>query len=74
MSSFIIYNAYIMNENGVTDLLSIGDKVNTMGPDPPLSAIIGGLNTHSPFESDASMTHSQLNNSKTFLVMKLTWN
>jgi len=63
-----------MNENGITDLLSIGNKVNTIGPDPLSLAIIGSLNAHGPFEGDASMTHSQLNNSKTFLVMKLTWN
>jgi len=74
LSSFIMYNVHIVNENVVTDLLNIGNKVNVMGTDPLLLAIIGGLNTHSLFEDNISMTRSQLNNSKTFLVMKLIWN
>jgi len=44
LSSFIIYNAYIVDGNIVTDLLSIGGKVNAMGPDPSLPAIVDGLN------------------------------
>ena len=74
LSSFIMYNVHIVNENVVTDLLSIGDKVNVMDTDPLLLAIIGGLSAHSLFEDNISMTRSQLNNSKTFLVMKLIWN
>jgi len=66
-----MYNTHIVNENIITDLLSIGDKVNVMGTDPLSLAIIGGLNAHGLFEGDISMTCSQLNNSKTFLVMKL---
>ena len=55
LSSFITYNAHIVDGNVVTDLLSIGGKVNATGPDPPSPAIVGGLNAHGPFEGDASM-------------------
>jgi len=56
VASFITYNAHIVDGNVVTDLLSIGGKTNATGPDPPSPAIVGGLNTHGPFEGDASMT------------------
>lgn len=50
------YGAHLVDGNLVTNQLSIGRKTFRTGPDPPLPATVGGLNTHGPFEGDASMT------------------
>jgi hypothetical protein len=47
---FVTYAAHLVDGNIVTDLLSIGGKTSKTGPDPPLPAIVGGLNTHAVFE------------------------
>ncbi|KAF9445689.1 aromatic peroxygenase precursor [Macrolepiota fuliginosa MF-IS2] len=53
---FVVYAAHLVDGNVITDLLSIGSKTSETGPPPPAPAIAGGLNTHSVFEGDASMT------------------
>ncbi|TEB20564.1 Cloroperoxidase [Coprinellus micaceus] len=53
---FATYAAHLVDGNLVTDLLSIGGKTRRTGVDPPPPAIVGGLNTHSVFEGDSSMT------------------
>ncbi|KAF6745164.1 aromatic peroxygenase precursor [Ephemerocybe angulata] len=55
---FATYSAHLVDGNLVTDLLSIGGKTAKTGPDTGAPAIIGGLNTHSVFEGDASMTRA----------------
>lgn len=50
------YGAHLVDGNLITNQLSIGRKTFRTGPDPPLPATAGGLNTHGPFEGDASMT------------------
>ncbi|PPQ65825.1 hypothetical protein CVT24_012052 [Panaeolus cyanescens] len=52
----VTYAAHLVDGNVVTNLLSIGGKSPKTGPDPPPPAIVGGLNTHSVFEGDASLT------------------
>ncbi|TEB37033.1 aromatic peroxygenase precursor [Coprinellus micaceus] len=53
---FAAYSAHLVDGNLVTDLLSIGGKTSKTGEDPPPPAIVGGLNTHTVFEGDASLT------------------
>ncbi len=50
------YGAHLVYGNPITDKLSIGRKTSWTGPDPPAPAVVGGLNTHGPFEGDASLT------------------
>lgn len=59
LSKFTCYAAFIVNGNLVTDLVSIGEKSEKTGPDPPGPATVAGLNTHNVFEGDSSMTRSQ---------------
>ncbi|KAJ3519596.1 heme-thiolate peroxidase [Coprinellus aureogranulatus] len=56
LAVFTTYAAHLVDGNLVTDLLSIGGKTPKTGKDAPPPAIIGGLNTHSVFEGDSSMT------------------
>ena len=50
LARFTTYAAMLVDGNVVTDLLSIGGKTKSTGPDPPSPAIVGGLNTHAVFE------------------------
>ncbi len=50
------YAAHLVDGNLITDKLSIGRKTFWTGPDPPAPATVGGLNTHGPFEGEASLT------------------
>jgi hypothetical protein len=54
LAIFVTYLNHLMNGNLVTDLLSIGDKTNKTGPDPPAPAHAGGLNVHGTFEGKYS--------------------
>ncbi|KAF8991583.1 Chloroperoxidase [Cyathus striatus] len=56
LAVFVTYAAMLVDGNQITNLLSIGGKTPSTGPDPPQPAIVGGLNTHAVFEGDASMT------------------
>ncbi|KAF8986454.1 Chloroperoxidase [Cyathus striatus] len=56
LAVFVTYAAMLVDGNVITDLLSIGGKTPSTGPDPPKPAIVGGLDTHAVFEGDASMT------------------
>ena len=47
---FVTWGAFLVDGNLLTNLLSIGQKSNETGPDPPSPAIVGGLNTHAVFE------------------------
>ncbi|KXN91485.1 Aromatic peroxygenase [Leucoagaricus sp. SymC.cos] len=52
----IAYGGLLVDGNVVTNLLSIGGKTSKTGADPPAPATVGGLDTHGPFEGDASIT------------------
>ncbi|KXN82381.1 Aromatic peroxygenase [Leucoagaricus sp. SymC.cos] len=52
----LAYGGLLLDGNVVTNLLSIGWKTSKTGTDPPAPATAGGLNTHGPFEGDASIT------------------
>ncbi|KAF5352359.1 hypothetical protein D9756_005988 [Leucocoprinus leucothites] len=55
-AQIVAYGGLIVDGNVVTNLLSIGGKSTLTGEDPPAPATAGGLNTHGPFEGDASIT------------------
>ncbi|KAL0566849.1 Aromatic peroxygenase [Marasmius crinis-equi] len=57
-AKFVTYAAFLVDGNPITNLMSIGGKSGLTGEDPPQPAIVGGLNTHSVFEGDASMTRA----------------
>lgn len=50
LARFVTYAAFLVDGNVITNLLSIGGKTSSTGPDPPAPAIVGGLNTHAVFE------------------------
>lgn len=56
LAVFVTYAAFLVDGNLITNLLSIGGKTNETGADPPVPAIVGGLDTHAVFEGDASTT------------------
>jgi hypothetical protein len=56
----LAYSGLLVDGNVVTNLLSIGGKTDSTGPNPPTPATVGGLDTHGPFEGDASMTRGML--------------
>ncbi|KAF8899578.1 heme-thiolate peroxidase [Gymnopilus junonius] len=58
LARFIVYAAFLVDGNVVTNLLSIGQKTSATGQAPPAPAIVGGLNTHAVFEGDTSMTRA----------------
>ncbi|KAF5327645.1 hypothetical protein D9619_004131 [Psilocybe cf. subviscida] len=59
LAVFVTYAAHlVVDGNLITDLLSIGGKTPSTGPDPPSPAIVGGLNTHAVFEGDVSTTRA----------------
>jgi len=58
LSIFVTYSTMLVDGNMLTNLLSIGDKTRLTGPDPPLPATAGGLDTHNVFEGDTSMTRA----------------
>ncbi|KAF8989696.1 hypothetical protein BDQ17DRAFT_1547523 [Cyathus striatus] len=58
LAIFFTYMGMIVDGNQVTNLMSIGGKTPATGPDPPKPAVVGGLNTHSVFEGDTSMTRN----------------
>lgn len=47
---FITWGAFLVDGNLLTNLMSLGPKSDSTGPDPPSPAIVGGLNTHGVFE------------------------
>ena len=47
---FVTYAAFLVDGNPLTNLMSIGGKTPSTGPDPPPPAIVGGLDTHAVFE------------------------
>lgn len=47
---FVIWVAFLVDGNLLTNQMSLGPKSNGTGPDPPSPAIVGGLNTHGVFE------------------------
>ena len=47
---FVTWGAFLVDGNLLTNLMSIGQKSSSTGPDPPFPAIVGGLNTHGVFE------------------------
>ncbi|KIJ48606.1 hypothetical protein M422DRAFT_247457 [Sphaerobolus stellatus SS14] len=53
---FLVYQAFLMNGNPITNLISIGLKSPLTGPSPPKPAQVGGLTQHGTFEGDTSMT------------------
>ncbi|KIJ50375.1 hypothetical protein M422DRAFT_245641 [Sphaerobolus stellatus SS14] len=53
---FLVYQAFLMNGNPLTNLMSIGMKTPETGPDLPKPALVGGLSQHGTFEGDTSMT------------------
>ncbi|KIJ40035.1 hypothetical protein M422DRAFT_174222 [Sphaerobolus stellatus SS14] len=55
-AKFLAYQAFLMNGNPFTNLMSIGMKTPETGEDPPLPAQVGGLSQHGTFEGDTSMT------------------
>ncbi|KIJ40025.1 hypothetical protein M422DRAFT_32437 [Sphaerobolus stellatus SS14] len=55
-AKFLAYQAFLMNGNPLTNLMSIGMKTPGTGPDPPKPALVGGLSQHGTFEGDTSMT------------------
>jgi hypothetical protein len=50
LAIFTVFQAFLVNGNPLTNLMSIGDKSPLTGPDPPAPAIVGGLDTHGTFE------------------------
>ncbi|KIJ22802.1 hypothetical protein M422DRAFT_39919 [Sphaerobolus stellatus SS14] len=55
-AKFLCYQAFLMNGNPLTNLMSIGMKTPLTGQDPPKPALVGGLSQHGTFEGDTSMT------------------
>ncbi|KIJ50399.1 hypothetical protein M422DRAFT_245664 [Sphaerobolus stellatus SS14] len=53
---FLVYQAFLMNGNRLTNLVSIGIKTPETGLDPPKPALVGGLSQSGTFEGDTSMT------------------
>ncbi|KIJ24167.1 hypothetical protein M422DRAFT_143799, partial [Sphaerobolus stellatus SS14] len=49
-AKFLVYQAFLMNGNPLTNLMSIGMKTPETGPDPPKPAQVGGLSQHGTFE------------------------
>ncbi|KAF9453302.1 Cloroperoxidase [Macrolepiota fuliginosa MF-IS2] len=58
LAKFVTYAAHLVDGNLITDQLSIGSKTSKTGPNPPAPAIVGGLDTHSVLEGDASLTRA----------------
>lgn len=50
LAVFVAWGAFLVDGNHLTNLMSIGEKSNGTGTDPPPPAIVGGLNTHKVFE------------------------
>ncbi|KIJ38005.1 hypothetical protein M422DRAFT_83380, partial [Sphaerobolus stellatus SS14] len=55
-AKFLAYQAFLLNGNPLTNLMSIGMKTPLTGPDPPKPALVGGLSQHGTFEGDTSMS------------------
>ncbi|KIJ37985.1 hypothetical protein M422DRAFT_259371 [Sphaerobolus stellatus SS14] len=55
-AKFLVYQAFLMNSNPLTNLMSIGMKTPLTGQDPPKPALVGGLSQHGTFEGDTSMS------------------
>ncbi|KIJ46287.1 hypothetical protein M422DRAFT_250338 [Sphaerobolus stellatus SS14] len=49
-AKFLCYQAFLMNGNPLTNLMSIGMKTHLTGPDLPKPALVGGLSQHGTFE------------------------
>jgi hypothetical protein len=56
LAVLVTWGAFLVDGNQLTNLLSIGHKSPSTGPNPPPPATVGGLNTHAVFEGDASTT------------------
>jgi len=50
LAVLVTWGAFLVDGNQLTNLMSIGHKSPSTGPDPPPPAIVGGLNTHAVFE------------------------
>ena len=50
LAVLVTWGAFLVDGNQLTNLMSIGQKSNSTGTDPPPPAIVGGLNTHKVFE------------------------
>jgi unspecific peroxygenase len=50
LAIFLTYAAFLVDGNPITNLMSIGGKTHSTGPNPPAPAIVGGLDTHAVFE------------------------
>jgi unspecific peroxygenase len=49
LAVFVTWGAFLVDG---THLMNIGEKSTATGTDPPVPAIVGGLNTHSVFEGE----------------------
>ncbi|KAH6905638.1 Chloroperoxidase [Coprinopsis sp. MPI-PUGE-AT-0042] len=70
---FVTYAAFIVDGNPITNLMSIGGKTIRTGIDPPKPAIVGGLNTHSVFEGDTSMTRGDFHHGDNHSLNMTLW-
>ncbi|KIJ42091.1 hypothetical protein M422DRAFT_171551 [Sphaerobolus stellatus SS14] len=55
-AKFLVYQAFLMNGNPLTNLMSIGMHTPLTGQNPPKPALVGGLSQHGTFEGDTSMS------------------
>jgi hypothetical protein len=50
LAILVTWATFLVDGNHLTNLMSIGEKSDATGPDPPSPATVGGLNTHKVFE------------------------
>ncbi|KIJ30608.1 hypothetical protein M422DRAFT_143608, partial [Sphaerobolus stellatus SS14] len=55
-AKFLVYQAFLMNGNPLTNLMSIEMKTPLTVQDPPKPALVGGPSQHGSFEADTSMS------------------
>ncbi|KIJ42476.1 hypothetical protein M422DRAFT_254255 [Sphaerobolus stellatus SS14] len=53
-AKFLTYQAFLMNGNSITNLMSLALKSSLTGPDPTRPAYVGGLSQHGTFEGDTN--------------------
>ncbi|KIJ48731.1 hypothetical protein M422DRAFT_247589 [Sphaerobolus stellatus SS14] len=58
-AKFLTYQAFLMNGNSITNLMSLALKSSLTGPDPTRPAYVGGLSQHGTFEV-AELRHNRL--------------
>jgi unspecific peroxygenase len=66
LAVLVAWGAFLVDGNQLTNLMSIGQKSNSTGTDPPPPAIVGGLNTHKVFEGGLNPENPQIINSCVF--------